>query len=66
MLSHVLSIKGFDLCSRRGSVEEQFYRKDNKEAHRSTSCQEAIEVPKGLSIDPPSCREAIEIVIRGS
>ena len=31
---------------------------------RSTRCQEAIEGPGTFSIDPPSCRGSIEIVIR--
>ena len=33
---------------------------------RSTSYREAIEDPEEISIDPPSCREAIEIAIRRS
>ena len=30
----------------------------------STSCREAIEDPGTFSIDPPSCREGVEIMIR--
>ena len=33
---------------------------------RSTSYREAIEGPESLSINPPSYREAIEIMIRRS
>ena len=39
--------------------------KAKKKLDRSTSCQEAIEDPEEISIDPPSYQEAIEIAIRG-
>ena len=32
----------------------------------STNCREAIKDPEEISMNPPSCREAIKIVIRGS
>ena len=47
--------------SRKKSTEKIINKLD-----RSTNCREAIEGPESLSIDPPSCREAIEIAIRGS
>ena len=41
-------------------------QKAKKKLDRSTSYQEAVEDPEEILIDPPSCREAIEIAIRRS
>ena len=47
--------------SRNNSIEKII-----KKLNQSTSCREAIEGLESLSIDPPSCWEAIEIAIRRS
>ena len=50
------------------SMDREVLRYYHAEANldRSTSYREAIEDPEEISIDPPSCREAIEIAIRRS
>ena len=46
----------------RGKIHQTRLKKLN----RSTSCQEAIEDSETFLIDPPSCREGVEIAIRNS